>query len=273
MIKYLLGAFDLANCTDHWGDTALQISAYRGQLPAFRLLVSTSPALISAKNNAGKTFLHMAVSGFQSPDFQRLDRQIELMKHFLREKSFKVEELINARTSNGRTALHLALIGKVNSALVRLLMSVPSIDLNVRDEYGMTPLDVLKQRSPSAQNDVLVRQLVSAGGEYGADHNSSTASSLVSQLKMMQGYGANGPGTLFAIPDFEVLLHAGPRNGMESSSVRPSETEMNFSTLGSAGGSCSPLVRSSSSPARRLKKALWPSTRERKPGDVRVART
>lgn len=274
VIEYLLGAFDVVNCIDHQGNTVLHIAAYRGQLPALRALVSVSPALISARNNAGETCLHMAVSGFQSPNFQRLDRQIELMNHIILDKSFQgeEEEFINARTSTGRTALHLALIGKVNSSLVRLLMSVPSIDLNVQDEHGLTPIDVLKRQSPSAQSDVLVRQLASAGGESGADteHSYSSARSIVSELKMMQGYGTKIPGTLFAIPDGEVLLHAGHRNGMELSSMGPSETtEMSLSSLGSARGSCSSFVRSSSSPARRLKKALWPSMRERKPENVR----
>ncbi|OWM71461.1 uncharacterized protein LOC116193493 [Punica granatum] len=273
VVKYLLGAFNLIECTDHQGNTALHTAAYRGKLQAVQALATVSPVLISVRNNAGETFLHMAVSGFQSPDFQRLDRQIELVSHLISEKSLEVEEFINARTNNGRTALHLALIGKVNSALVGLLMSVPSIDLNVRDEYGMIPLDVLKQQPQSAQSDVLIRQLVSAGGEYSSDnHDFSAAKSVYSQLKMMQVYGTNSPGTLFEIPDGEIALHVGPGNGLDSTSAGLSETGMSSSSLDWASGSCSSIVQSGSSPARRLKRALWPSTRERKHEHVREVR-
>ncbi|KAK4772234.1 hypothetical protein SAY86_014009 [Trapa natans] len=271
VIKYLLGAFDLAGIVDRHGNTALHIAAYRGQLQAFRVLFSASPALISATNHAGETFLHMAIAGFQSPDFQRLDRQMALLTH-IAGLDKPLQELINSRSNTGRTALHLALIGKPNSGAVRLLMSVPSTDLNVRDEYGMTPLDILKHQSPSARKDVLIRQLVSAGAEYDDDHSSSSSSpaikSMASQLKTMQGYGANSPGTLFSIPDFEILLHAVPRNGSleSSSSVGPSETTEMMSFSSTVSGSCSSYVRSGSSPARRLKKALCPpSARERKP--------
>ncbi|KAI6671369.1 hypothetical protein NL676_006254 [Syzygium grande] len=156
----------MGNSTDHRGNTALNIAALKGQLATVQALISASPLSAFIRNDAGESFLHMAVSGFQTPGFRRLDRQMELMKQLVHGKV--LEDIINAKYNDGRTALHMAIIGNVHSKLIELLMTVRSIDVNVRDEDGMTALDLLKQQPHSVSSDNLIRQLISAGGMFGA---------------------------------------------------------------------------------------------------------
>ena len=77
----------------------------------------------------------MAVS--RTLGFRRIDWQIELMKQLVCGEVVDIQDIINVRNLDGRTALHMALTENVQSNLVELLMIVPSIDLNVRDADGM----------------------------------------------------------------------------------------------------------------------------------------
>ena len=74
LVKSLLVSYDMIKSTDNQGNTALNVAAYRGHLAVVEVLVSSSPSTSSMKNNYGDTFLHMAVAGFRSPGFRRLDR-------------------------------------------------------------------------------------------------------------------------------------------------------------------------------------------------------
>lgn len=149
VVKELIASFDIINATDNNGNSALHVAAHRGQLPVVEALIQASPSSVYLRNNAGETFLHSVMSGFQNPSFHRLDRQIELVKQLASGKLFNMEDLINAKNNDGRTAIHVAVSGNVHTDLVEQLMTVRSIDVNVRDSNGMTPLDLLKQHPPS----------------------------------------------------------------------------------------------------------------------------
>ncbi|KAH7857070.1 hypothetical protein Vadar_008748 [Vaccinium darrowii] len=206
VVQDLLASYDIIAATDDQGNTALNMAAYRGYLPVVEVLISASPSITSITNNYGETFLHMAVAGFRTPGFHRLDRQIELIKQLVHGNLINLEEIVNVANNDGRTALHMAVIENIQSDLVELLMNIPSINLNIRDANGMTPLDLLKQRPRSASSDIVIKQLISAGGiSDGQDYKARTA--LVSHLKM-QGIGAS-PGTSFRIPDAEIFLYTG----------------------------------------------------------------
>ncbi|KAK0588780.1 hypothetical protein LWI29_005374 [Acer saccharum] len=206
VVKDLIGSYDITNSTDHQGNTALHVASYRGQPAAVEALILANPSMISLKNNAGETFLHATVSGFQTPAFRRLDRQVKLMKLLASGKILNMEDIINTKNNDGRTALHMAIIGNVHLELVQLLMSAPSINVNVRDNEGMTTLDLLKQRPHSASSDILIRHLISAGGIFGSqDYTSRRA--IATHLKM-QGNGSS-PGTSFRISDTEIFLYTG----------------------------------------------------------------
>ncbi|KAM6549648.1 hypothetical protein CsatB_021324 [Cannabis sativa] len=215
ILKYLTKSFNLSNSTDNQGNTALHVAAYRGQLAAVEALITASPSSIHQKNNAGETFLHKAVSGFQTLAFRRLDRQIELLRQLVSGKAFNIKNIINAKNNENRTALHVAIIGNAHSDLVQLLMTAESIDVNVTDIDGMTPLDYLRQRPPSASSDILIRQLISAGGIFGCQ-NYNARKVIVSRLKM-QSNGNSSPGSSFRISDTEIFLYTGIENASDGS--------------------------------------------------------
>lgn len=214
VVKDLLATYDIIKSTDNQGNTALHVAAYRGYLGVAEVLILASPSSTSLINNYGDTFLHMAVAGFRSPGFRRVDRQIELMKQLVCGKFVNMEDVINVKNSDGRTALHMAVVENIHSDLVELLMSIHGINLNIRDNNGMTPLDLLKQRPRSASSGILIKRLISAGGNSNGQ-DFATRSALVSHLKM-QGIGGS-PGTSFRIPDAEIILYTDIGNEFEAS--------------------------------------------------------
>ncbi|KAK9067356.1 hypothetical protein SSX86_014683 [Deinandra increscens subsp. villosa] len=208
VVKYLISSFEIINSTDKQGNTALHTAAYKGQLSTVEVLIQAHPCSIHSRNNAGETFLHKAVAGFQTASFRRLDRQIALMKQLVCVKSFKIEETINARDNEGRTPLHLAISGNLHSDLVELLMIAGSLDVNVRDNNGMAPLDLLKQRPGSASSELLTRQLISAGATL-SSQDYTARKLFASRLKMSGSGGGASPGTSFKLSDSEVFSFTG----------------------------------------------------------------
>lgn len=272
VVKDLIASFDIINSTDHQGNTPLHIAAYRGQPAVVEALILASPSMISVKNTSGETFLHSAVSGFQTYAFRRLDRQVKLMKQLASGQIFNMEDIINAKNNDGRTALHMAITGNVHLELVQLLMSAPSINVNVRDNDGMTTLDLLKQRPQSASSDILIRHLISAGGIFGCQDYSARRA-IASHIKML-GNGSS-PGTSFRISDTEIFLYTGidvssdgnansGSGGMSSSSIElnqfdPTNDNQSSSTDKKPAGSVNVAVQ-------RLKSVFhWPKLKEKKP--------
>ncbi|XP_061992143.1 uncharacterized protein LOC133710154 [Rosa rugosa] len=214
VVKYLIASFDISTFVDSQGNTALHVAAYRGHLAVVEVLIGASPSLVSLSNYYGDTFLHMAVAGFRAPGFRRVDKQIELIKQLVCGDIVNMQDIVNDRNNNGRTALHIAVSENIQSSVVELLMTVPSIDLNIRDGDGMTPLDILKQRPKSPSSELLIKQLISAGGiSKCRDHKARNA--LVSHLRM-HGIGSS-PGTSFRIPDAEIFLYTGNDNASDAS--------------------------------------------------------
>ncbi|XP_076898024.1 uncharacterized protein LOC143551496 [Bidens hawaiensis] len=204
VVKYLLKSYNIINSTDSQGNTALHVAAYNSHLHVVKLLISSSPSLITSTNNYGDTFLHTAVAGFRTPGFRRVDQQIDLMKNLVSGKIVNIEDIINIKNNDGRTALHIAVIENIHSDLVELLMTVRYIDLNIRDVDRMTPLDILKQQPVSASSEILIKRLISAGGI--SNYNDyMTRTALVSHLRT---HGiAGSPGTCFRVPDAEIIFY------------------------------------------------------------------
>ncbi|ESQ49996.1 hypothetical protein EUTSA_v10022328mg [Eutrema salsugineum] len=192
---------------DNQGNTALHVAAYRGHADLVEALISASPSLISARNNAGDTFLHAGISGFQTPAFERLDKHTELMNRLIKSAASKSPcDVVNYRNNQGRTALHLAISGSVPLEFVEMLMSVKSIDINIRDASGMTPLDLIRRKPQSPTSDLLFRRLVSAGGMFSCREQSIT-SVVASHLK--DRGNSYSPGARFGTSDAEIFLSAG----------------------------------------------------------------
>jgi hypothetical protein len=214
VVKDLITSFDIIASKDYQGNTALHVAAYRGYLAVAEVLILASPSLATFTNSYGDTFLHMAVSGFRTSGFRRVDWQIELIKQLASGKILNIKDVINVKNNDGRTVLHLAVIENIQSDLVELLMTVPSINLNIRDANAMTPLDLLKQRPRSASSQILIKELISAGGISNCQDNIAR-SAMVSHLK---GHGIGmSPGTSFRIPDAEIFLYTGIENAFDAS--------------------------------------------------------
>ncbi|CAO2045323.1 unnamed protein product [Urochloa humidicola] len=263
VVKDVIASFDIANSVDDQGNTALHIAAFRGHLPVVEALVTASSSLISATNEAGDTFLHMALTGFGTPGFRRLDRQMELIRQLIGGAFVDVSSIINAQNDDGKTVLHLAVVGNLHLNLVELLMSSPSIDLNIRDNDGMTPLGLLRKQPRTASSEILIKQLILAGGITNSrDHE--TRSAIASQLKMHCIVGS--PGTSFKISDAEIFLHAGidvsgisERTTSFLSSVSRVDTEIPEPKL--------KKLNSFQDAAKHIKVLLkWPRRKGKKPG-------
>ncbi|XP_020572070.1 uncharacterized protein LOC110018933 [Phalaenopsis equestris] len=149
----------------------------------------------------------MVVACFQMPGFRLLDKQMELVRRLMSINIINIQNVINIQNNNGRTALHVAVIGDaLHSDLVELLMTIPSIDINVQDIDGMTPLDLLSRRACSATSNLLIRKFVSFGGISNLK-NPRIKSVMTSQSKMESGIGCS-PGTSFRITDSEIILYS-----------------------------------------------------------------
>uniref|UniRef100_A0A2P2MYP8 Ankyrin repeat-containing protein n=1 Tax=Rhizophora mucronata TaxID=61149 RepID=A0A2P2MYP8_RHIMU len=214
VVNYLIESFDIVGSMDYLGNTALHVAAYWGYLAVAEILIHASPSLTSVVDNYGGTFLHLAVTGFRTSGFRRIDKQIELMKQLVNGTIVNIQDIINIKNNDGRTALHVAIIENIQSNLVELLMTVSSINLNIRDVDGMTPLDLLKQRPRSASSEILIKQLISAGGISNCQDNAAR-SAIFSHLKG-QDIGCS-PGTSFRIPDAEIFLYTGIENVYDAS--------------------------------------------------------
>ncbi|KAK3154559.1 hypothetical protein QOZ80_2BG0192120 [Eleusine coracana subsp. coracana] len=269
VVKYLMNSFDITRSTDNHGNTALHVAAYRGHKPVVEALITASSSTMTAINNAGDTFLHSAVAGFRTPGFRRLDRQMELMRYLIRERTADIQKIINLKNGAGHTVLHMAVVGCAHPDLVELLMTTPSIDLNVEDANGMTPLALLKQQLRSSTSERLIKQIVSAGGVL----NSSilrTRSAIASQIKM-QGGIASSPGTIFKVSDAEIFLFSGigaaesRRASSCSSNGKDDPTHEDANgTGGENHGSSEKRLSSASRAKDRLKMMLrWPRHKEK----------
>ncbi|KAL3644453.1 hypothetical protein CASFOL_009633 [Castilleja foliolosa] len=216
IVKTLISQYDgIITSVDNRGNTALHVAAYRGHLPVVEALISASPPSASSTNNHGDTFLHMAVSGFRSPSFIRLDRQIDLLRKLI---AGKIEHVINSQNNDGRTPLHTAIIEDIQSDIIELIISARYIDLNINDNDGNTPLDLLNERPKSTSSEILIKRLVSAGG-FSSDGRDQiqikiSRNALVSHLRL---HGIGSPGTSFRVPDTDIILQAGIEDNRLSS--------------------------------------------------------
>ncbi|KAJ4761893.1 hypothetical protein LUZ62_072268 [Rhynchospora pubera] len=204
VVDFLINSFLLINSQDNNGNTALHIAAFRGHLLVVQTLITFSPSLISFANKNGDTFLHMGVAGFRTPGFKRLDRQMELIKTLIN-KDLNLDQIINVQNNQGRTVLHMAVMANFHSDLIELLMSVKSIDLNLRDMDGFTPLDLLKQQPKSPSSEILIKELILAGGISNLKDNVKRH---IPANSRTHGFGTS-PGTLFKISDAEIILCTG----------------------------------------------------------------
>lgn len=237
--KDLIATYNhIVGSTDNQGNTALHIAAYRGYSSTVEALVHASPSLGISTNNDGDTFLHFAVAGFRFPGFHRIDQQLNLMKDLVSGKTISLKDIVNMRNNKGRTVLHIAVVENSQLHVVQLLMSVPSLDLNVCDVDGFTPLDLLKRCPRTATSEILIRQITSAGG-ISTWQDDDDRNPLVGHLGA-RGIGTS-PGTSFRFLDAEFCSGHCEDNDSQVSCEPPSSRFSSCSSeptshLGSPGG-------------------------------------
>lgn len=264
VVKYLISTFDIITARDNRGDTALHVAAYRGYLNIVEVLIHSSVSLATMENNHGDTFLHLAVAGFRTPGFHRLDRRTELIKQLVSGRIVDMYDIINIRNKDGRTALHVAVSVNIQTELVELLMTARYINLNIRDNNKMTPLDLLRQGPRSASSEILIKQLISAGGISNCQDNEAR-SVLLSHLR--EGLGGS-PGTSFQIPDAEIFLYSGIENTpgyrYDSPSIEHSRCLSEISDINSCSSFGEYKISGSKNNASSLLKSLfrWPGRRK-----------
>ncbi|OAY34377.1 uncharacterized protein LOC110628103 [Manihot esculenta] len=266
VVKDIIPCDGLVAATDYQGNTALHVAAYRGCLAVVEVLILACPSLISITNKYGDTFLHMAVSGFQTPGFRRVDRQIELVKQLVSGELVNIQGIINVTNNDGRTALHMAVVENVQSNLVELLMTVPSVNLNICDVNGMTPLDLLSQQPRTASSEILIKQLISAGAICNSQENMTR--SVIAFHSSGHGIGCS-PGTSFRIPDAEIFLYTSTENASDATfdltSVNYSTCLSEASEFDTADSANNKKSASVNNAARHLKSLLqWPKKKEKR---------
>ncbi|CAJ2677611.1 unnamed protein product [Trifolium pratense] len=255
---------DIINSTDSQGNTALHVACCRGYLSVVEILIQASPSLTMLTNQNGDTFLHMAVYGFTSPDFCKLDKHNELMNQLLlTEKIANLKDIINVKNNVGRTAIHLAVIHDVQCDVVESMMSVKSIDLNIRDADGMKPFDYLKQRPKSRPSKLLIKQFISAGSFINRE-DYMTRNAIVAHLKTHHGIRGS-PGTLFRIPDSKIFLYSYTDNDQASVESNSCSIEVDSNYDSAENSSVNSKTSSVNSAARRLMNLLkWHKRSKRK---------
>lgn len=255
---------DIVNSTDAQGNTALHVASYRGYLHVVEILIQASPSLTKLTNHNGDTFLHMAVYGFTNPGFCRLAKHTELMNELLlTEKVANIKDIINVKNNVGRTAIHVAVIHDVKCDVLESMMSVASIDLNIRDADGMTPLDYLKKRPRSRSSELLIKKLISSVSFYNRE-DYMTRNTIVTHLKTRHGIGGS-PGTSFRISDSKILLHTCNENDQASVESNSCSIEVDSNYESAENSSCNSKTSGVNWAARRLMNLLkWRRRRETK---------
>ncbi|KAJ0969930.1 hypothetical protein J5N97_022807 [Dioscorea zingiberensis] len=139
LMELLNDYFDVLVYRGNQGSTILHAASRRGQRQSreHNIACRCFPGSLSNREGfgryfsiivmfykrAGDTFLHMAVAGFRTSDFRRLDRQMELMKQLISRNIVDVRKIIIVGNHEGRTVVHTAVIDNVHSNLIELMMS------------------------------------------------------------------------------------------------------------------------------------------------------
>jgi ankyrin repeat protein len=124
VVKYLLEAGADVTLADEAGNTALYQAVGRGHSEIVRILLSHSKAELNVRGQRGMTPLLLALS----------QGHAGVVKYLLEEGAD-----VTLANEVGDTALHLAVMKK-NSALVKLLLAYPEIEINAKNCQGIMPL-------------------------------------------------------------------------------------------------------------------------------------
>ncbi|GMH07231.1 hypothetical protein Nepgr_009071 [Nepenthes gracilis] len=148
MVKLLLCANpQMCDARDGHGWNPLHVAAMKGWVCVLRelVLVKSEAACIPIDRNGSETILHVCVK----------HNQLEALKFLLTETLIRNNaEFMNFKDGDGNTILHLAVLdGQLLT--IYFLTKIASIDVNAKNVFGLTALDLLEMRTKDASGDCL----------------------------------------------------------------------------------------------------------------------
>ncbi|KAF8041277.1 hypothetical protein BT93_A0020 [Corymbia citriodora subsp. variegata] len=137
----------------------LHYTAIKGRGEVLKELVSARPDSIEEVTARRESALRLAVKNCQFEAFKMLLQQL---------KQFNKEQVLNCRDGQGNQILHLA-VARKQYEVVKFLLSGEAIDqnlieVNARNEAGLTPLDILVLVNSEAGDAEIAEILMRSGG-------------------------------------------------------------------------------------------------------------
>ncbi|KAK8682955.1 hypothetical protein V6N13_039033 [Hibiscus sabdariffa] len=137
---------DMCLVCDIDGRNPLHIAAMKGHLGLLRELVDARPWAARVLMEQGETILHACVRC----------NQLEALKLLVERVSD--HDFVNCKNGDGNTIMHLAVAAK-QTETINFLISSTTIDVNCKNEYGFTALDLLSQNQRDMKEKEIAESL------------------------------------------------------------------------------------------------------------------
>ncbi|KAG9449187.1 hypothetical protein H6P81_009152 [Aristolochia fimbriata] len=142
---------------DEQGRTSAHVAVIHGRVDVLKELLLAAPVtekksttLAREVTSQGETPLHLCAK----------HNQVEAAKFLIEQDA----ELLNLKDGSGNTVLHLAVVRK-KTQMVKALLDAPNVEVNAKNDYKFTPLDVLLQTPGDFGDREITEALLNAGAK------------------------------------------------------------------------------------------------------------